>query len=111
MSEKPRFSAWKNYHLSHPEVFDLFMSYARQAYAAGRRRIGARLIGERIRWFANIERSGDDEWLINDHYWPYYSRLAMLVDERLRGMFSRRDTNFDATDDEILQVHEDTVCH
>ena len=110
MKEKPRFAAWKNYHLGNPDVFDLFLAYARQAARAGRKRIGARLIGERIRWFANIERSSED-WMINNNYWPYYARLAMLVDERLRGMFSRRDTNFDATDDEILQVHEDTVCH
>lgn len=111
MSEKPRFSAWKNYHLGNPEVFDLFLAYTRQALAAGRRRIGARLIGERIRWFANVERSAGEEWTINNNYWPYYARLAMLVDESLRGMFSRRDTNFDASDEEILEVHEDTVCH
>lgn len=104
-----RFNAWKNYHIAHPEVFDLFMAYTRQAHEAGRQRIGARLIGERIRWFANIERRSEDDWLINDHYWPYYARLAMLVDSKLQGIFSRRDTNFDATDDEILEAHMDVV--
>jgi hypothetical protein len=105
------FNAWRNYHISHPEVFYLFLGYARQAHDAGGKRIGARLIGERIRWFANVERRGDDDWLINDHYWPYYARLAMLVDDRLQGIFSRRDTKFDATDEEILEVHTDTLCH
>jgi len=105
-----RFKAWKNYHIAHPEVFTLFLAYTRQAYRAGRSRIGARLIGERIRWFANVERtSRSDDWLINDHFWPYYARLAMLVDDKLRGIFVRKDANFDATDDEILDAHSDAV--
>jgi len=107
MEEKPRFASWKNYHLGNPDVFDLFLAYARQAARAGRKRIGARLIGERIRWFANIERSSED-WMINNNYWPYYARLSMLVDESLGGIFSRRDQNFDATDDEILEAHKTT---
>jgi hypothetical protein len=104
-SEKARFDSWKAYHASHPEVFDLFLMYAKQAAGAGRRRIGARLIGERIRWYDRIERRHDGQWLINDHYWPYYSRLAMLVDDSLAGFFCRRDSKFDATDDEILDAH------
>jgi hypothetical protein len=35
----------------------------------------------------------------------------MLVDESLGGIFSRRDQNFDATDDEILEAHKATACH
>jgi hypothetical protein len=87
----------------HPEVFELFLMYARQAAGSGMKRIGARLIGERIRWYAHIERRHGGEWLINDHYWPYYSRLAMLVDETL--------ANFDASDEEILEAHLATQAH
>lgn len=103
--KKSRLELWKAYHAGHPEVFEIFMLYARQAAKSGRRRIGARLIGERIRWYANIERKHSDEWLINDHYWPYYSRLAMLVDDTLVGLFARRDSNFDASDEEIVEAH------
>ena len=106
-----RLESWKAYHALHPEVFELFLMYARQAAGSGMKRIGARLIGERIRWYAHIERRHDGEWLINDHYWPYYSRLAMLVDENLAGLFARRDSNFDASDEEILEAHLATQAH
>lgn len=96
-----RFTAWKNYHRANPRVFDLFITYANAAREAGRKRIGARLVGERIRWFARVEANSEDAYLINDHHWPYYARLAMLVDSRLEGLFSRRDANFDCTDDQI----------
>jgi hypothetical protein len=102
-----RFSAWAEFHTRHPAVFDLFCKFARQARAArGSARIGARMVGERIRWhsFVDVE-STDGEFKFNDHLWPYYARLAMAVHADLAGAFERRDERFDATDDEIVAVH------
>jgi hypothetical protein len=35
----------------------------------------------------------------------------MLVDETLAGLFARRDSNFDASDEEILEAHLATQAH
>lgn len=57
--------------------------------AAGRLKIGARLIGERIRWECAIQTT-DVEFKINDHYWPFYARLFMTEHPRHAGIFETR---------------------
>ena len=105
-----RFSAWVEFHRRHPAVFDLFVSFARQARAARNGgRIGARMIGERIRWHSMVDvQSTDGEYRFNDHLWPYYARLAMAIHPDIAGAFERRDERFDATDEEIVAVHRDS---
>ena len=95
-----RFGKWLAFHRANPEVWRLFRRFAGEALSAGRERFGARMIGERIRWFTSIETAGC-EYKVNDHFWPYYARLLMLTDERFAEVFERRDAHFD-TDDETL---------
>jgi len=101
---RQRFESWKTFHVSNPAVFDLFLHFSRRAASLGRRKIGARLIGERIRWETAVETIGS-EYKVNNNFWPYYARLAMLVDANLDGIFERRGKRFDATDEEILAAH------
>lgn len=103
-----RFAAWVAFHRANPAVFDLFLDFARKARARGMEHLGARLIGERIRWFVAVETT-DHEFKLNNNHLPYYARLAMLVDDDLSGAFERRDTHFDATDAEILAAHREGV--
>lgn len=100
-----RFAAWKQFHRANPHVFALFVRFAREAKAAGRERFGAHAIGERIRWYTAIETRSSDGLKINDHHLPYWSRLAMLLHPDLAGFFERRDANFDATDEQLLDAH------
>ena len=95
-----RFAAFIEFHNENPGVFMLFCEYTKAAKRSGRDRISARMIGERIRWYTQIETTGD-EYKVNDHHWPYYSRLCMVRIPELDGMFEVRDTNFD-TDVEAL---------
>lgn len=105
-----RFAAWVAFHRANPCVFGLFLRFAREARAARPGKIGARMVGERIRWATSIEiRRADPGPKINDHVWPYYARLAMAVDPSLDGAFDRRDERFDATDAEILAAHRSEV--
>ena len=108
MDGESRFEAWVEFHRANPAVFDIFLEFSRRARARGVKRLGARLIGERIRWHIAVETT-DHEFKLNNNHLPYYSRLAMLVSPELEGVFSRRDTHFDATDDEILAAHSRQV--
>lgn len=95
-----RFGRWLAFHRANPGVWRLFKRFAMEALNSGRNHFGGRLIGERIRWYTRIETTGED-YKVNDHYWPYYTRLLMLTDNRFEHIFERRDKNFD-TDDETL---------
>ncbi len=100
-----RYDRWRDFHRANPQVFNLFEHFARQALNKGhRKRFGARMIGERIRWYTSIETSGDD-YRLNDHYWPYYARLLMLLFDEFAGFFEIRNERFDATDAEIVAAH------
>ena len=46
-------------HDAAPAVFEAFARFARQALAAGRTRIGAKMIAERIRWESFVAGAGD----------------------------------------------------
>ena len=99
-----RFDAWKAFHRDNPAVFGLFRRFAMEALNKGRRRLGARMIGERIRWHTGVETIGD-EFKINDHFWPYYSRLLAGLDDRFKTFFTFKDDRFDATRAEIVAYH------
>jgi len=73
-----------------PAVYRLFRRFALEALAVGgRRRFGARMIGERIRWYAAVETSGHD-FKVNDHLWPFYARKFMADHPQHAGAFETR---------------------
>lgn len=100
-----RYEMWAKFHADNPAVWDLFVRFAREAAASGRRRFGARIVGERIRWYTSVETTGS-RYKLNDHHLPYYARLAMLMyPAEMEGLFEIRDARFDSTDDEIADAH------
>ena len=97
-----RYERFKAFHSSNPDVWRLFKHFAGMARTRGRRpRFGARMIGERIRWYTAVETT-DSDFKINDHFWPYYARLLMLSDGAFDGFFERRDGRFDVDDRTLL---------
>ena len=83
--------AWAAYHKKFPMVYKLFARFTRQAIRAGRKRFGARLIWERMRWYTLIEARDLSGYKLNDHYPPYYARLCMRDNPRYRGLFNTRE--------------------
>jgi len=86
-SHDARFAAWAR---QNPHIVDAFEAFALELVRAGRRRIGAKLILERLRW-ETLTRTVDarDFKINNDHG----ARLARLVAQRhpeLRDVFSFR---------------------
>lgn len=99
-----RFDAFIAFHRANPFVFEQFARFAKQAKETGMERCGARLLGERIRWYLQVETRTDD-YKINNNHWPYYARLLMLTRPEFDGFFERRDANFDVDDATLLNAH------
>lgn len=79
---------FERFHSANPAVFTLFLRFAREARAKGRK-IGAKAIIERLRWEVMIET--DEDYRLNDHYTSRYARLAMeLFPEEFRDFFETR---------------------
>ena len=81
------------FHAANPEVYDLFLVFARKAKAVGFESYGAQALFERIRWHVDVETERNPEtepFKINNDYAAFYSRKAMRENEDLRGFFETR---------------------
>ena len=102
-----RLETWAKFHFENPRVFELFIEFARQAKRAGRERFSARTIGERIRWYVDIDTNTADGFKLDNNFLPYYARLAMLLHPaEFAGLFEKRDRKFQGTDGQILESHQ-----
>lgn len=73
-----------------PEVYRMFCDLAVEAARKGRRRVGAKMLAELIRWEHNVRR-GDAEFKLNN---SFVSRMARKFQEdypRLAQMFETRE--------------------
>ncbi len=101
-----RLAEWREFHRANRGVFTLFERFAREALAAGKDSYSARAIGERIRWEVEIVIKSTDGFKINDHHWPYYARLLMLLNPvEFKEFFETRDAHFHGTDQELLAAN------
>ena len=65
-----------NYHKENPRVYELFCYFTSKVINAGFLHYSAEAIINQIRWYTDVETSGD-QFKIDDHYTPYYSRKWM----------------------------------
>lgn len=84
--EMTTYHKWLLYHHNNPHVFDAFERFAFEAIRAGRKRLSAWLIVNRIRWETNVETTGEDFKISND-YIAYYARLFMKIHPEHEGFF------------------------
>jgi hypothetical protein len=80
---------WK-YHREYPQVYRELVKYALEAKRAGRR-VGIRMIWERMRWYFYVEKPEDDEFKLNDHFTSRYARLIEEQEPELKGFFELRE--------------------
>lgn len=99
-----RFGAWQTFHAANPQVWKMFRQFAVYVLLSGKK-VGARLIGERIRWELSLATDSVDGFKINDHHWPYYARLLVGTDDRFADFFVLKDERFDATIEDIVDFH------
>ena len=80
---------FNEFHLDNPHVYDLFVRFARELKAAGRRG-SSKLIFERLRWEFAISTTSSDEFKLNNNFTSQYARLAMALEPDLAGFFATR---------------------
>lgn len=71
-----------------PELYEQFKKFTFQAIHAGRDRIGAMLIIQRIRWDTML--SGNNSYKINNNFGPYMARKFMEEYPAHAGIFTTR---------------------
>lgn len=87
-------SEFDQYHQRNPQVWQMFRRFTLEAIGAGRNRIGAKMIAERIRWETFVgDRSGD--FRINNNFPAYYARKFMAEYPEHKGVFQTRASKAD----------------
>jgi hypothetical protein len=78
------------FHQDNPHVYAALVRLAREWVArTGRRQLGMKALFERARWDLVIETS-DPDFVLNNDYTAYYSRLIMAREPDLDGIFALR---------------------
>ncbi len=73
--DKPsRMAIFLKHHEENPDMWKAFERFTFQAVAAGRKRLGANMVIERIRWYTQVEERSS-VFKVNNNWAPFYSRL------------------------------------
>lgn len=85
-SLREKFSKW---HEANPHVYEHFERFTRQVIATGRKKCGAWLVINRIRWFTEIETHGGKFKISND-FIALYARMFMERNPEHAGFFTTK---------------------
>jgi hypothetical protein len=66
--------AFEEFDRANPRVYELLCQFADRAISAGRMRLGAKLIWERLRWEIYVESVSNDDFRLNNNHTAYYAR-------------------------------------
>lgn len=78
------------FHAENPHVYDVLVRLAREwVQRTGRRQLGMKALFERARWDLVISTT-DPDFVLNNDYTAYYSRLIMAHEPDLAGIFALR---------------------
>ena len=75
------------FHLANPNIFKLFIRFAREAKQVGHQQYSARAIFHRVRWETTVVTNNSGGFKINNDYSSRYARLAMSKHLDLSGFF------------------------
>jgi hypothetical protein len=81
---------FKRFHTNNPIVYEKIVKIAREVKTLGKHKIGMSLIFERLRWLDYIETKDDEPFKLSNDYRAEYSRLVMLQETDLSGVFDIR---------------------
>jgi len=83
-------AAFEEFDRETPHIYEAFCRFTFEAIRAGRERLGAKLIWERIRWFTAIESTPEGEYRLNNNWTAYYARKFMQDHPEHDGLFATR---------------------
>lgn len=77
---------------AHPEVYRAFERFAREALNAGRRRVGAKAVWERMRWEMSVGDLSGRDFKLDNNLTAYYARHFLLLNPQVpTDFFSLRE--------------------
>lgn len=79
------------FHTQHPQVYILFDRFAKQLIEKGHKKLGSKMIMERIRWEISTGSKDQDGFKINNNYTAHYSRLFIKNNPQYREYFDFRE--------------------
>lgn len=65
------------YDAANPSIYYLFKRFANELIAAGRTKLSASLIIERIRWEVNVSTTSEDIFKVSNNHTAFYARKFM----------------------------------
>lgn len=83
---------WAAFHNQNPQVYFQLVRLAREAKARGRKKLGIRVLWERMRWYFNVEAydPSQGEFDLNNNYTAFYARWIMRHEADLKDFFEIR---------------------
>lgn len=87
---------FEEFHANNGHVYTMLVMLARRwVTGTGQRKLGARVLWERMRWELNIN-STDEDFALNNNYIAFYARLLMVQEPDLANLFNLRSSAADA---------------
>lgn len=90
MSDSTIQARFVRFHQEYPKVYDLFKSFALQLIKKGHRKVGARMIIERIRWEFATGSKDDMGFKINNYFIAHYARLFLQENPQYKDYIETR---------------------
>ena len=88
---KSNYKDFLYFHTKYPQVYLLFEKFAMQLISVGHKKLGAKMILERIRWEISTGGAKDDDgFKINNNYTAYYSRQFIKNNPQYEDYFEFR---------------------
>jgi len=78
------------FHKDNPKVYQEILALTTAAYAAGRRRLGMKMLFEVIRWNSTLLTT-DPEYKLNNNHTSRYAKMIMENNPQFRDMFLTRE--------------------
>lgn len=80
-----------DFHTKYPTVYRLFEKFALQLIQAGHKKMGSKMIMERIRWEVFVDAKDKDGFKINNNFTAYYSRMFIKNNPQYKDYFEFRE--------------------
>ena len=90
--QEPAEVKFQNFDRDNPHIYELFKKFSNQFFGKGHKRIGGRMIIERIRWETMVETT-DYDYKINNNYICHYTRKYIREFPEHREKFNTRILN------------------
>ena len=86
-----KFRAYNN---TNPQLYNLMEKFALEAHRANRKRFSIWMIANRVRWYTQIETTGQ-EFKVSNDYLALYARLIVVRNPQLDGLFQFKQMKSD----------------